>query len=56
MKTYGLKLTLNGKEVRTEVRAHENLLEVLRRKFGASEVKNGCGKGDCGACTVLLDG
>lgn len=56
MKTYRFEIELNGKRVGTEVFAHESLLEVLRNKLGAKEVKNGCGKGDCGACAILLDG
>ena len=56
MKTYQLQVKLNGEERKVEVTARETLLEVLRDKLGAKETKNGCGKGDCGACAVLLDG
>jgi carbon-monoxide dehydrogenase small subunit len=56
MKTYEIEIILNGKGYKVEVAAHETLLEVLRNRLGATEVKNGCGKGDCGACAVLLDG
>ena len=47
---------LNG--VRREVRvpAHHTLLQLLRDGLGAVEVKEGCGEGVCGTCTVLLDG
>ena len=47
---------LNG--VRREVRvpAHQTLLQLLRDGLGAVEVKEGCGEGVCGTCTVLLDG
>ena len=55
MKTYELGIKLNGQAVNAQVHAHETLLDVLRKKLGAKEVKNGCGKGDCGACTVMLD-
>ena len=46
---------LNGKETRFEVRRDERLLETLRRKAGITSVRGGCGRGECGACTVLLE-
>lgn len=56
MKTYPIEIRLNGDWRQVEVTARETLLEVLRNKLGATEVKNGCGKGDCGACAVIIGG
>ena len=49
-------LKINGKEEKVFCQPGETLLQVLRNKLNHTEVKEGCGKGDCGACTVLLDG
>lgn len=51
-----LRLTLNGKRVSAVVPADATLLEVLRQEFGVFSVKQGCETGECGACTVLLNG
>ncbi len=56
MKTYLIEIKLNGEWQKAEVTAKETLLEVLRNKLGATEVKNGCGKGDCGSCAVIFNG
>ncbi len=55
MKTYLTEIKLNGEWTKADVSPSETLLEVLRNKLGATEVKNGCSKGDCGACAVILD-
>jgi carbon-monoxide dehydrogenase small subunit len=51
-----VKLMVNGKEHALEVGANETLLEVLREKLGLTGSKIGCNRGECGACTVLMDG
>jgi aerobic-type carbon monoxide dehydrogenase small subunit (CoxS/CutS family) len=48
--------TLNGEKRETRTPAHRTLLHLLRDDLGAVEVKEGCGEGVCGTCTVLLDG
>jgi carbon-monoxide dehydrogenase small subunit len=50
------RMVLNGRARDVEVRPNQTLLEVLRDTLGIFDVKEGCGEGVCGACTVLLDG
>ena len=47
---------LNGRSVSCFVDAEEVLVDTLRNRFGLTGTKKACGTGDCGACTVLLDG
>ena len=53
---YTLELKVNGLEYKAEVKASTTLLEVLRDKLGVTSPKVGCDTGDCGTCSVILDG
>jgi aerobic-type carbon monoxide dehydrogenase small subunit (CoxS/CutS family) len=49
-------ITINGKRRSMAVHPLKRLLDVLREDCGLTGTKEGCGEGECGACTVLLDG
>jgi len=49
-------LNINDREYEVMVAPHHTLCEVLRDKLGFTDVKNSCNNGECGACTVLIDG
>jgi len=51
-----IHLTVNGSERRLEVAAHTTLLDFLRDQLGLTGTKECCDLGECGACTVLIDG
>ena len=54
--SYHLKFTLNGQPVDLDIEPNWTLLQVLRDRLSLTGTKEGCSTGDCGACTVLLDG
>lgn len=51
-----INLTVNGEAQTIIVKSHHTLLKVLREQLGLTGTKIGCENGECGACTVLLDG
>ncbi len=55
MKSF-IQLTVNGRPVEALVEPNSTLVQFLREDLGLTGTKHGCGLGDCGACTVILDG
>jgi aerobic carbon-monoxide dehydrogenase small subunit len=51
-----ISLTVNGEQHETEIWPGESLLYALRERFGLPGSKNACEQGECGSCSVLLDG
>ena len=51
-----IALNVNGEDYQTEVAPYQTLRDVLREKLNFTDVKNGCSEGECGSCTVLIDG
>ncbi len=56
MKKHEISFTLNGEKVSLEVAPNDVLLDVLRGRLGIKSPKVGCDRGDCGTCTVLMNG
>jgi carbon-monoxide dehydrogenase small subunit len=56
MATHTITITINGALERLDVPSNMTLLQMLRDKLALTGTKNGCEAGECGACTVLLDG
>lgn len=50
-----IELTVNGENREVYVKPHTRLLDILREDLGLTGTKEGCGKGECGACTVIMD-
>jgi aerobic carbon-monoxide dehydrogenase small subunit len=51
-----IRLLVNGAPVEVDVPGMRRLLDVLREELGLTGTKEGCGEGECGACSVILDG
>ena len=51
-----IRFTCNGEAVQLEAEPGERVIDVLRDELGLTGTKEGCGRGECGACTILLDG
>jgi carbon-monoxide dehydrogenase small subunit len=51
-----IKLTVNGNEYEISIKPNATLLDTIREDLGLTGTKEGCGNGECGACTVIIDG
>jgi len=56
MNTHTINLTVNDRDITVTAPAHQTLLETLREELQLTDTKYGCGTGECGACTVIVDG
>lgn len=56
MKGRSVKLNVNGSDVELVVTDNETILDVVRGRLGLTGTKEGCGTGECGACTILVNG
>lgn len=56
MNAIDISLTVNGEERAVSAYPMERLLDVLRNKLGLTGTKEGCGEGECGSCSVLMNG
>jgi carbon-monoxide dehydrogenase small subunit len=56
MTNHKISITVNGSDELLEVPSNMTLLQLLREKLGLTGTKNGCSAGECGACTVMLNG
>jgi aerobic-type carbon monoxide dehydrogenase small subunit (CoxS/CutS family) len=55
-KLHTLTMTVNGRQVSVEIQPDELLVDVLRDRLGLTGTKIGCNEGECGACTVIMNG
>ncbi len=51
-----IQLTINHVHKEADVEPLERLIDMLRNRFGLTSVKEGCGEGECGACTIIVNG
>lgn len=56
MERIAISFTLNGKEKTVSINPNTRLLDMIRDEIGLTGTKEGCGVGECGACTVIVDG
>ena len=56
MSEHGYRFAVNGASVEVDVPGMRRLLDVLREDLALTGTKEGCGEGECGACSVLIDG
>lgn len=56
MNTHTINLTVNDRDITVTAPVHHTLLETLREELQLTDTKYGCGTGECGACTVIVDG
>jgi carbon-monoxide dehydrogenase small subunit len=55
MNTIRISFKLNGRDTFLDVEPNKRLIDMLREDCGLTSVKEGCGEGECGACTVLIN-